>query len=192
MPADPKGEKRADRIRGFGPSTACTLWNCLRTILITLRSSRVFSPTLAMPAKPGTGPGWPRRASCRRIRACCGADPDKVLRLAKMNVEVRNTPRARGLLAQANAAIANFKGALTMARHDQAVECRTLVRSCWENLFLVDRLLQHGAAFVKTMRSHEAWGRISLGETSSQISSQTTGLELGWRSRMPNSLIATM
>ena len=33
-----------------------------------------------------------------------GADPDKALRLAKMNVEVRNTPRARGLLAQAIAA----------------------------------------------------------------------------------------
>ena len=28
-----------------------------------------------------------------------GADPDKALRLAKMNVEVRNTPRARALLA---------------------------------------------------------------------------------------------
>ncbi len=33
-----------------------------------------------------------------------GADPDKALRLAKMNVEVRNTPRARDLLAQAVAA----------------------------------------------------------------------------------------
>jgi tetratricopeptide (TPR) repeat protein len=33
-----------------------------------------------------------------------GADPDKALELAKMNVEVRNTPRARALLAQAVAA----------------------------------------------------------------------------------------
>ncbi len=33
-----------------------------------------------------------------------GADPDKALRLAKMNMEVRNTPRARRLLAQAVAA----------------------------------------------------------------------------------------
>ena len=33
-----------------------------------------------------------------------GADPDKALRLAKMNMEVRNTPRARALLAQAVAA----------------------------------------------------------------------------------------
>src|SRR5579863_6472965 len=33
-----------------------------------------------------------------------GADPGKALRLAKMNVDVRNTPRARSLLAQAVAA----------------------------------------------------------------------------------------
>ncbi len=33
-----------------------------------------------------------------------GADPEKALRLARMNVDVRNTPRARGLLAQAVAA----------------------------------------------------------------------------------------
>ena len=33
-----------------------------------------------------------------------GADPHKALRLAQINVEVRNTPRARGLLAQAIAA----------------------------------------------------------------------------------------
>ena len=34
-----------------------------------------------------------------------GADPHKALKLAQINVEVRNTPRARGLLAQAMAAI---------------------------------------------------------------------------------------
>ena len=33
-----------------------------------------------------------------------GGDPEKALRLAKLNVEVRNTPRARGLLGQAVAA----------------------------------------------------------------------------------------
>lgn len=33
-----------------------------------------------------------------------GADPDKALRLARLNVEVRNTPRARDLVAQAVAA----------------------------------------------------------------------------------------
>ena len=37
-----------------------------------------------------------------------GAEPDKALRLAKMNLEVRNTPRARRLLAQAVAANSSF------------------------------------------------------------------------------------
>jgi uncharacterized protein DUF5677 len=72
-------------------------------------------------------------------------------------------PKLYGL-ALLSRSISNFQGALTMARRDQAVECLTLVRSCWENLFLVHQLHQDGAGFVKTMRSHEAWGRISLGE----------------------------
>jgi hypothetical protein len=38
--------------------------------------------------------------------------------------------------------ISNFQMAVTMARRDQAVECLTLVRSCWENLFLVHQLHQ--------------------------------------------------
>src|SRR5208337_3518956 len=33
-----------------------------------------------------------------------GADPDKALRFARMNAEIRNTPRARSLLARAAAA----------------------------------------------------------------------------------------
>jgi hypothetical protein len=37
-----------------------------------------------------------------------GTDPDKALRLAKMNLEVRNTPGARRLLARAVAAKASF------------------------------------------------------------------------------------
>jgi hypothetical protein len=60
--------------------------------------------------------------------------------------------------------ISNFQGALTMARLDQAVESRTLVRSCFENLFLVDQLLQDGAGFAKTMRSYAAARGISIGE----------------------------
>ena len=52
-----------------------------------------------------------------------------------------------------------------MARHNQAVECRTLVRSCIENLLLV-QLHEDGAGFAKTLRSDEAWGRIALGESS--------------------------
>jgi uncharacterized protein DUF5677 len=60
--------------------------------------------------------------------------------------------------------ISNFQGALTMARLDQAVECRTLVRSCIENLFLVDQLLENGAGFAKIMRSDAAARGISMGE----------------------------
>jgi hypothetical protein len=85
--------------------------------------------------------------------------------IADINFEGKGDPKGHGLVLLCRS-ISNFQGALTMARLDQAIESRTLVRSCWENLFLVDRLLQEGAAFVKTMRSHEAWGGISLGETS--------------------------
>jgi hypothetical protein len=60
--------------------------------------------------------------------------------------------------------ISNFQGALTMARLDQAVECRTLVRSCIENLFLVDQLLENGAGFAKIMRSDAVARGISMGE----------------------------
>ena len=60
--------------------------------------------------------------------------------------------------------ISNFQGALTMARLDQVVESRTLVRSCFENLFLVDQLRKDGAGFVKKMRSHEAKIRILLSQ----------------------------
>jgi hypothetical protein len=84
--------------------------------------------------------------------------------IAEVDFEGKRDPKVYGLALLCRS-ISNFQGALTMARHNQAVECRTLVRSCWENLFLVDQLLQHGAKFVGTMRSHEAWGRISLGES---------------------------
>jgi hypothetical protein len=63
-----------------------------------------------------------------------------------------------GLLCRS---ISNFQGALTMARNNQAVECRTLVRSCWENLFRIDQLRQHGADFVKAMRSDESANRVA-------------------------------
>ncbi len=41
-----------------------------------------------------------------------GADPDKALRLAKMNLEVRNTPRARALLARALAVTQRIEAAI--------------------------------------------------------------------------------
>ena len=46
-----------------------------------------------------------------------GADPDKALRLAKMNLEVRNTPRARALLAQAVAAKASCREQILNTSH---------------------------------------------------------------------------
>ena len=82
---------------------------------------------------------------------------------AQVVFEDNKDPKLYGLALLCRS-ISNFQGALTMARRDQAVESLTLVRSCWENLFLVHQLQQDGARFVKTMRSHEAWGRISLGE----------------------------
>jgi len=52
--------------------------------------------------------------------------------------------------------VSNFTGALTMARQNQAMECLTLVRSCFENVLLVAGLCERGAEFVKDMRSDNA------------------------------------
>ena len=60
--------------------------------------------------------------------------------------------------------ISNFQGALTMARLDQAMECRTLVRSCFENLFLINKLLENGAGFAKKMLSDAAARGPLMGE----------------------------
>jgi hypothetical protein len=85
--------------------------------------------------------------------------------IAEVEFEGDQDPQLYGLALFCRS-ISNFEGALTMARLDQAVESRTLVRSCFENLFLIDQLVQNGAGFVKTMRSHEAASRISLGQSS--------------------------
>jgi Family of unknown function (DUF5677) len=84
--------------------------------------------------------------------------------IAEVVFEDERDPKLYGLALFCRS-ISNFQGAITMARLDQAVECRTLVRSCFENLFLIDKLLKNGAGFVKTMRSHEAASRISIGES---------------------------
>ena len=100
------------------PLPACIRWRCPRTILITPRSSRAFSRDAG---RDSESRHWRRLAAARydeliasrpeafadhaaEFWLAAGADPDKALRLAKMNVEVRNTPRARRLLAQAVAA----------------------------------------------------------------------------------------
>jgi hypothetical protein len=85
--------------------------------------------------------------------------------IAEVDFEGKRDPKVYGLALLCRS-ISNFQGALTMARNNQAVECRTLVRSCWENLFRIDQLRQHGADFVKTMRSDESANRVSLGEFS--------------------------
>jgi hypothetical protein len=91
-------------------------------ILTTPRSLREFSDKWAATANPNTGAGWLRSdtTSCSRgtpeafadhaaeFWLAAGADPDKALRLARMNLEFRNTPRARGLVARAVAANASF------------------------------------------------------------------------------------
>jgi hypothetical protein len=85
--------------------------------------------------------------------------------ITEADFESEREPKLYGLALLCRS-ISNFEGGLTMARLDQAVESRTLVRCCFENLFLVDQLLKHGAGFVKTVRSHEAASRILLGESS--------------------------
>ena len=75
--------------------------------------------------------------------------------IAEVVFEGGRDPKVYGLALLCRS-ISNFQGALTMARLDQAVECRTLVRSCFENLFLVDQLRKHGVGFVKAMRSDDA------------------------------------
>ncbi|HWY82721.1 MAG TPA: hypothetical protein VNY10_12505 [Roseiarcus sp.] len=44
------------------------------------------------------------------------------------------SPKSFGLALLCRS-VSNFTGALTMARQNQAMECLTLVRSCFENCF---------------------------------------------------------
>ena len=60
--------------------------------------------------------------------------------------------------------ISNCQGALAMARDNQAIESRALVRLCTENVFLVAELCASGSDFVAKMREDNAAHRISLGE----------------------------
>jgi len=60
--------------------------------------------------------------------------------------------------------ISNFRGALVLARDEQPVESRALVRLIFENFFFVAALCDLGMDFVKQMRSDEAASRKALGE----------------------------
>jgi hypothetical protein len=94
--------------------------------------------------------------------------------IAEVVFEDNTDPKLIGLALLCRS-ISNFQGALTMARLDQAMESRTLVRSCFENLFLVDQLRKYGAGFVKKMRSHEAKIRILLSESACKHSEGPLG-----------------
>ena len=73
------------------------------------------------------------------------------------------SPKSYGLTLLCRS-VSNFTGALTMARENQAMECLTLVRSCFENLLLVSGLCERGAEFVKDMRSDNAANLAALGK----------------------------
>jgi tetratricopeptide (TPR) repeat protein len=105
-------------VRLIPPFPACTLWRNHPMTLITRHSSPAFSGDVG---REGESRYWRQVAAARydelianhpeafadhaaEFWLAAGADPDKALQLAKMNLEVRNTPRARSLLAQAVAA----------------------------------------------------------------------------------------
>ena len=73
------------------------------------------------------------------------------------------SPRSLGLTLLCRS-VSNFTGALSMARENQAIECLTLVRSCFENELLVAGLCERGPEFVKEMRSDDAANLKSYGE----------------------------
>jgi hypothetical protein len=73
-------------------------------------------------------------------------------------------PRIIGLALLCRS-ISNCQGALAMARDNQAIESRALVRLCFENLFLVAELCDRGSEVVTEMRSHNAASRISVAES---------------------------
>jgi hypothetical protein len=51
--------------------------------------------------------------------------------------------------------LSNYKGAALMIREGLIVEARTLVRSCYENMFFIAKLDSDGSAFVSRMRDDE-------------------------------------
>ena len=111
------------------------------------------------------------RWSAEEVRALEFAK--KVLKLASGLVDTAiaevafngvRDPRVIGLALLCRS-ISNCQGALAMARDNQAIESRALVRLCLENLFIVEQLCARGSEVVSEMRSHNAARRISLGES---------------------------
>jgi hypothetical protein len=84
--------------------------------------------------------------------------------IAEVAFEGPRDPKYIGLALLCRS-ISNLKGALAMARDNQAIESRTLVRLCFENLFLIGELCVRGSEVVNEMRSHNAASRILVGES---------------------------
>ncbi len=80
-------------------------------------------------------------------------------------IDSRHDPRFVGVTLLCRS-ITNFRGALVLARDQQPVESRALVRMIFENMFFLGALCEHGADFVKRMRSDEAANLKTLGELS--------------------------
>ena len=87
-----------------------------------------------------------------------GADPDKALRLAEMNVEVRNTPRARGLLAQAVAANGQDRNA-HCNRQRSARYSNVSKGTAYESTCRQQPRRRRGEKLVYTAKTHTTGGR---------------------------------
>jgi len=58
----------------------------------------------------------------------------------------------------------NFKGVVALTKHGLVVEARVLTRCCYENLFCVGGLIEHGDEFVKAMHQDQIRSFRSQGE----------------------------
>jgi Family of unknown function (DUF5677) len=60
--------------------------------------------------------------------------------------------------------LSNFRGTLTLLRADRIVEARTVARCCFENLFIIAALRDHGQRFVSEMREDQKASRKARAE----------------------------
>lgn len=60
--------------------------------------------------------------------------------------------------------VGNFKGVVALAKQGLVVEARTLARLCYENLFCMGGLIEHGDEFVKLMHDDQIRSFRSQGE----------------------------
>ena len=60
--------------------------------------------------------------------------------------------------------VGNFKGVIVLTKQGLVVEARVLTRCCYENLFLIGGLIEHGDEFVKAMHQDQIRSLRSQGE----------------------------